>query len=185
MAVKDLRLWFLLWLTAMVIMLSLPAEGRSDGPLYEGTCAGGEPAPAQPDDFAAWACVHLNGQRLQNPYHDAYPYVDTAGEVLVPLRLAAEAMGGEVAWVEAGAQTVTLTWRGRTAALTIGEHEARVGGERILLDRAPVLWRQRTMVTPDTVARLFGARVTYDARTHQVLVRRGGVFCAERFCKKR
>lgn len=43
MAVKDLRVWFVLWLTAMVVLISLPAEGRPADPLYAGSCVDGMP----------------------------------------------------------------------------------------------------------------------------------------------
>lgn len=216
---NNLRIWFVLWLTAMVILVSLPAEGKDDGPLYAGSCADGRPVltrwaatldaefvpacrsgvltlqPAgetdravepltQPDDFAAWAFVQLNGQRLQNPYHDAYPYVtQSGGDPLVPLRLITEAMSGEVRWDET-ARTVTLTWRGRTATLTIGAAEAVLEGETIPLDQPPVLWLDRTMVSPRAIARLFGADVTFHEATHQVVIRRAGILCPEAYCIK-
>lgn len=213
---RELRVWFTLWLTAMVVLVAMPAEGRPKGPLYAGACVEGVPALdhwdlslqtefepacqsgkltlqpaggsgkplAEPEDFAAWAFVRLNGQRLQNPYQDAYPYVTgTAGEVLVPLRLVAEAMGGKVEW-DLGASSVTLTWRGRVTRLTIGSTEAVVGEESVALGQAPVLWLDRTMVAPHVIAQIFGAQVAWDPETNQVQFRRAGVLCPPQFCIK-
>lgn len=213
---KDLRVWFALWLTAMVVLVALPAEGRTGRPLYAGRCvdgmpvidhwdttlqiefepacrsgvltlrpAGGKEKPlAPPEDFADWAFVRLNGQRLHNPYHDAYPYVTgTTGEVRVPLRLVAEAMGGEVTW-EAGAQQVELARGGRTTTLTIGSTAAIVDGQSVTLDEAPVLWLDRTLVTPAVIARLFDAQVSWDPDTSQIMIRRAGTFCSPDFCMK-
>ncbi|MFZ5825122.1 MAG: copper amine oxidase N-terminal domain-containing protein [Bacillota bacterium] len=203
----------------MVILVSLPAEGKRDGPLYAGACENGRPVLTnwdptldaefepvchsgalslqlaggsdraaepltQPEDFAAWAFVRLNGQRLQNPYHDAYPYVtQSTGEPLVPLRLITEAMSGEVKWDE-DARTVILTWRGRTATLTIGSDEVELEGEIIRLDQPPQLWLDRTMVSPKTIARLFQADVAFDTATRQVAIRRAGILCPQEYCIK-
>ncbi|MFZ5817873.1 MAG: copper amine oxidase N-terminal domain-containing protein [Bacillota bacterium] len=216
---KELRAWFLLWLTAMVVLVALPAEGRPSGPLFAGACVDGRPQLArwdpsldaefepvclegeltlraaggpdrtaeplaEPADFTAWAFVRLNGRRLRNPYHDAYPYVAAStGKALLPLRLVTEAMGGEVEWEE-GERAVRLTWRGRTARLTIGSAEAELNGSPLLLEEAPVLWLDRTMVAPEVIAQLFGARVTWEPETNQVQIRRAGILCSDAYCIK-
>lgn len=181
MAVRDLRVWFILWLAAMVVLVSLPAEGKQSGPLYPDAEAEGR---VEPEDFGAWAFVRLNGQRLANPYGDAYPYVaDSTGEAWIPLRVVAEAMGGEVEWAD-GERTVTLTWRGRTATLAIESTTAELNGHPLTLDRAPVLWQDRTMVSPAVIAHVFGAKTEFDPATNQVLIRRAGVLCPKPYCTR-
>lgn len=213
---KDLRVWFVLWLASMVVLAAMPAEGRQSGPLFEGACVDGNPQlirwdpsldaefePAcrqgaltlqpthgldrpepitEPEDFGTWAFVRVNGQRLQNPYRDAYPFVAAStGEALIPLRLVAEAMGGEVEWGE-GERSVSVTWRDRTARLTVGSVEAEVDGAALILAEAPQLWLDRTLVSPEAIAQIFAARVTWDPATSQVQIRRAGVLCSDPYC---
>lgn len=211
----GLRIWFISWLAAMVLLVALPTEARRAGPLYAGTCVEGQPvlerwdpvlssefqpacrsgsltlAPAEgqqpltpPSDFAAWAFVRLNGQRLYNPYHDAYPYVkESTGEVLLPLRLVVEAMGGRVAWIDE-AESVEVTWRGRRITLSIGSADAAANGQEITLEQAPVLWMDRTMVSPGVIAKLFGAEVNWEPDTQQLQIRRAGILCSPALCIK-
>lgn len=183
---KDLRVWFLLWLAAMVVLVALPAEGKGGGPLSADSRGTGpewlDRPLSEPEDFRAWAQVRLNGERLHNPYRDAYPYVvASTGQPLVPLRLITEAMSGEAQWQE-DERTATFVWRGRKAVLTIGSTRATLNGRPITLKQAPILWQDRTMVSADDLVRLFGARVTFAPSANEILIRRAGVLCHRPYC---
>ncbi len=213
----ELRIWFGIWLAAMLVLVAIPVQPGAAGSPLAGSCLEGEPVLTnwdpqleaefqpgcqggrlrlfvrageevrpveEPADFDQWAFLRLNTRVVVNPYKDAYPFVSEAtGQPMIPLRVVTEALGGEVKWEEE-IQQVTAHWRGRRLRLTVGEPFATLNERTVLLRQAPVLWLDRTMVSPDLLAEAFGVRVTWDQARSQLAIRAAGVLCPETFCVK-
>ena len=109
--------------------------------------------------------VTLNGSKLdlnQSP-------VIVDGRTLVPFRGIFEALGAEVSW-DGDTRTVTGTSGEKKIVLTIDSTEAFVNGESRILDVAPKIVNDYTMVPVRFVSESFGANVQWDSRTRTVSI---------------
>ena len=112
--------------------------------------------------------VKLNGETMD--FADAPLYIDKqTGRTMVPAREIAEKMGIEVTW---GHSSNQVTFRNELidVALTIGEHEASVGGELAKLDAPAVIKNNRTMVPLRFVSESLGADIRWVEDRRLVLV---------------
>jgi hypothetical protein len=110
--------------------------------------------------------IEIDGERLSLP--DADPVIEN-DRTLVPLRYVFEALGAEPVWDEA-ARTVTSIHNGAEIRLRIDDPTARVNGEDVVLDAAPVLRGGRTLVPIRFIAESFGARVDWDEARRAVVI---------------
>ena len=97
------------------------------------------------------------------------PYVVGEGVTLVPLRVITEAFGATVDWDD-DSQTVSLDYPGVNILLQIGNPIAEVNGRPEKLLAAPELPNSSTMVPLRFIAETFGATVSYDDATAEILV---------------
>ncbi len=101
--------------------------------------------------------VKVNGKQLA---FDVPPVIQD-GRTLVPLRTIFEELGATVEW-EAGTQTIKAR-RGETElSLQVGNHEATVNGQRVILEVPPRLQKGRTLVPLRFVSEALGAEVEWN-----------------------
>lgn len=89
---------------------------------------------------------------------------ESQSSTMVPLRFVAESLGAKVEWDQAKRQAMVL--RGPIKFIvTIGQQEAILNDERILMSAKAVLVDQRTMVPLETLNKVFQANLHWDAAT--------------------
>lgn len=109
--------------------------------------------------------VWLDGETLNL---DALPEVKN-GRTMVPVRAVAEAIGGDVEWVQ-DKQQVVMTRAGSTVTMTLDSTTATVDGQAVEMDVAPYATNGRTLLPARYVAEFFGQKVDWDGETHRVLI---------------
>lgn len=97
------------------------------------------------------------------------PPVVSEGRTLVPLRLIFTAMGAEVSW-DPQTRTVVSTLGDRTVRMTVDEKEIERDGEKFVLEVAPTVRNNRTLVPVRAVAESFGAEVRWDSKSRTVQI---------------
>ncbi len=88
---------------------------------------------------------------------------------LLPVRAVVEEMGGAVAWDEE-TQTVVLAYKSDIILLEIGNNSAYLNESKQILDVAPALIGDRTMMPIRFIAESFGFDVNWDEATRTVTV---------------
>ncbi len=89
---------------------------------------------------------------------EAAPFV-YEDRTYVPVRVIAESLGAEVGWDE-GTQQVSISKPGRTVVMTIGSPNYTVNGEAKVMDAAPAVVNDRTVVPLRAVSEALG-KVVY------------------------
>jgi hypothetical protein len=107
--------------------------------------------------------VFVNGQRMS---FDQPPVVQN-GRVFVPLRGVFEQLGASVVYNNG---QINATGKGRTISLTIGSTTAVVNGQQQILDVAPFVVGDRTLVPLRFVAQSLGAQVNWDDSSSSVTI---------------
>jgi Copper amine oxidase N-terminal domain len=115
-------------------------------------------APAQ-----SAVSVFVNGQRMS---FDQPPVVQS-GRVFVPLRGVFEQLGASVVY---NSGQINATGGGRTISLTIGSTTAVVNGKQQILDVAPFVVGDRTLVPLRFIAQALGAQVNWDDSSSSVTI---------------
>lgn len=111
--------------------------------------------------------VIVNGQTMN---FDQPPIV-RSGRVFVPLRGVFEQLGASVVYANG---QINATGNGRTVSLTIGSTQATVNGQSQILDVAPFLVGDRTLVPLRFIAQSLGASVDWNDSTSTVTINGGG-----------
>ena len=109
--------------------------------------------------------VTLNGDNLNL----AQPPVIIDGRTLVPFRGIFEALGAEVSW-DGETKTVTGAAGSTSIELIIDNTKAYVNGEEKILDVAPCIINDYTMVPVRFVSEAFGAKVQWDPQSRTVSI---------------
>lgn len=91
------------------------------------------------------------------------------GRTLVPLRGIFEALGAEIIWDDA-TKTVTAAKGSTKVVLSIGNTEAKINDNTVLLDVPASIISSRTMVPARFVAESLGCRVDWDGNTRTVII---------------
>lgn len=91
------------------------------------------------------------------------------GRTLVPYRDIVEAMGGTVDWNNQ-TKTVTAKKGGIQVTYTVGSKTARVNGESVTLDTAPVTNNDRTFIPLRSLAESFGMWVSWDKAQNKAAI---------------
>ena len=99
---------------------------------------------------------------------DVEPVIEN-DRVLVPMRRIFETLGADVDWDD---ETKTaLASKGETQVkLQIGNSEMQTNGETVLLDAAPILLNDRTLVPIRAVSESLNANVVWDEENRQVVI---------------
>ena len=92
---------------------------------------------------------------------DRAPMVEE-GTLFIPLRFVAEKLGATVAW-DGETKSVFVSVEGILSSLQIGNTKLFANGEEFILEKAPVLVENRTLVTKDVVERMLGVKVAWDS----------------------
>ncbi len=88
---------------------------------------------------------------------------------LVPIRAVIEAMGGNVLW-EQETKTATLNYGDDEIKLTIGDTTAYLNDEPNVLDTAPAIINDRTMLPIRFIAESFSFEVTWNNETREITI---------------
>jgi len=103
-------------------------------------------------------------------FMDVAPYIDpTTNRTLVPLRFISEVFGGEVAW-DAQNKTITISIRGKSIILQVGNLNALVDGTFVKLEQPPIIKEGRTMVPLRFVSESLGAQVGWDNTSKTITI---------------
>lgn len=101
--------------------------------------------------------------------HFSQPPVIQNDRTLVPLRAIFEAMGASVTW-NGETKTITSALDDTTVVMTLGDNTMLVNKTEKVLDCAPQLIGERTLVPVRAVAESFGCDVKWDASTRNVSI---------------
>ncbi|MGB9660965.1 MAG: N-acetylmuramoyl-L-alanine amidase [Moorellaceae bacterium] len=120
------------------------------------------PATAAADKIS----LCFNGTLL-NP--DVAPYIDNNGRTMVPVRVIMQTVKAQVDWI-AGEQKVRIQKGSTVLEMWIGSRTARLNGQTLKMDTAPVLRQNTTMVPVRVIAESFGAQVDWDPSSSTVRI---------------
>lgn len=109
--------------------------------------------------------VSLNNNEIE---FDQAPIIIN-GRTLVPLRAIFEALEATVEW-NGETQTVTSTKGNITVSMTIGKNEIIKNGEKTILDTAPRIIGERTLIPARAVAEAFECNVDWNEATRTVII---------------
>ncbi|MEQ7052169.1 copper amine oxidase N-terminal domain-containing protein [Paenibacillaceae sp. P-4] len=73
----------------------------------------------------------VDGKKVTLP--DTEPYIDGAGNTMVPIRFISEKLGADVKW-DNGKQIVTIIHKGNTIVMPVGSKTVTVNGNTTTLD---------------------------------------------------
>lgn len=93
------------------------------------------------------------------------------GRTMVPIRAIAEALGGEVGWDPAESE-VELAFQGKTVTMKIGDTKAYVNGVEHVLDVAPFLSNDRTLIPLRFLSESIGCKVYWYDLVKTVVIER-------------
>lgn len=97
---------------------------------------------------------------------DAEPRI-IDGRTMVPVRAILEALGASVDW-DSATRTVSATKGIKTISMVIGKKEISVGEKYMLMDVAPIIKENRTLIPARYAAEVFENTVKWDASTRTV-----------------
>jgi hypothetical protein len=110
----------------------------------------------------------VDGQRVESDV----PPVTTAGDVYVPLRSLADALGAQT---EVDHNRLIVIRGDESLRLVIGDRRAKIDGMPFTLKHAPFRVRNRVMISLGAVARAFHVRASYNERTARIDVMTPGL----------
>ncbi len=99
---------------------------------------------------------------------DVEPVIEN-DRVLVPMRLIFEPLGADVDWDDE-TKTAIATKDETQVKLQIGNNEMQTNGKTVLLDAAPKLLNDRTLVPIRAVSESLNANVDWDVENRQVVI---------------
>lgn len=112
--------------------------------------------------------VYVNGKPLQL----AVSPVQQNGRLLVPMRAIFNELGAEVGYNDL-TQAIVARRGTTTVTMALGSREAKVNGQRVLLDAPATAYAGRTMVPLRFVSEAMGATVDYNPAQRLVSIRNG------------
>lgn len=93
------------------------------------------------------------------------------GRTLLPVRAIIEEIGGTVFWDEEK-ETVTLKYENVNITLTIGNLAAFRNGETFILDTAPIVKNNRTLLPIRFIMESFGYSITWDDGDRSIMIKK-------------
>jgi hypothetical protein len=88
---------------------------------------------------------------------------------LVPLRFLSESLGAEVKWI-GDERKITLTQKGNKIDLWIDKASALVNGKTVVLEAAPEIMNDTTVVPLRFISETFNQQVQYNADTREITI---------------
>ena len=114
------------------------------------------------DTFVNGICIDYE------KYDNVRPVIEN-GRTLAPIRAVAESLGAEVTWNE-DTQGIMITDNGIKIEMTIGSVTAYVNGTEIVLDTAPEIRNDRTLVPVRFIAESFELNVDWDEASNSIII---------------
>ncbi len=109
--------------------------------------------------------VEIDSERIE---FDVQPQLIN-NRTMVPLRAIFEALGAEVEW-DADTKTITAMKDDMVVFATIGSTKMYVDGDTKIMDVAPMIINNRTLVPARFVAEAFGCEVDWDGENNIVRI---------------
>ncbi|NQX44753.1 N-acetylmuramoyl-L-alanine amidase [Paenibacillus tritici] len=103
--------------------------------------------------------ILLDGQELTAG--QGVPVENVNNSIMVPLRMIAENLGYKVDWNQTS-KTVTIEQQGKTMQLIVNQTAASVDGKTVILNTAPLLRNNTTLVPIRFIGEQFGLTVKWD-----------------------
>ena len=118
-------------------------------------------APSLPEVRKPSLAIDLivDGKRVTLP--DTEPYIDDAGNTMVPIRFVSEKLGADVKW-DNGKQIVTIIHKGNTIVMPVGSKNVTVNGNTTTLDTMAIKKEGRVVVPLRFVSETLNAEVKWD-----------------------
>ncbi|WP_268624628.1 copper amine oxidase N-terminal domain-containing protein [Paenibacillus alvei] len=118
-------------------------------------------APSLPEVQKPALAIDLivNGKRVTLP--DTEPFIDSAGNTMVPIRFISEKLGADVKW-DNGKQIVTIIHKGNTIVMPVGSRTVTVNGNTTTLDAMAIKKEGRVVVPLRFVSETLNAAVKWD-----------------------
>ncbi|MDI6602467.1 MAG: copper amine oxidase N-terminal domain-containing protein [Thermoanaerobacteraceae bacterium] len=104
-------------------------------------------------------------------FHDQGPIIDENNRTLLPLKFMADEFKAATEWHPED-NTVVIKEGEKTIKLFIDNKEAEVDGQKIMMDTAPRIINDRTMVPLKFIADVFDAKVEWDDITKTIKITR-------------
>lgn len=101
-------------------------------------------------------------------YDNVKPIIEN-GRTLAPIRAITEVLGAKVVW-NSETQGITITKDNILIEMIIGNTEAYVNGGEILLDTAPEIRNDRTLVPVRFIAESFNLNVDWDGNSNTIII---------------
>ena len=111
----------------------------------------------------------VNGLAIDfEKYDNVMPFIED-GVTLAPIRAVTEALGAEVIW-NSETQEIVITKDDITVNMTISDNIAYVNGNEVLLDVAPQIRDDRTVVPMRFIAESFNLNVDWDGNSNTIII---------------
>ncbi|RXJ02953.1 hypothetical protein DS745_05055 [Anaerobacillus alkaliphilus] len=110
--------------------------------------------------------INVNGKKLELEFDPPTVKVPGGERILVPFRAISEALGINVTWNQSTRQVTAIDKdTNKHVVFTIDDVNAVVNEEAVILDAAPALQKNRTLLPLRFFSETFGAKVTWDQAT--------------------
>lgn len=113
--------------------------------------------------------IFVNGISIDYEQYDNVKPIIENGRTLAPIRAITEALGAEVIW-NGDTQGITITKDDILIEITIGNTAAYVNGNEVLLDTAPEIRNDRTLVPVRFIAESFKLNVDWDGNSNTIII---------------
>lgn len=111
----------------------------------------------------------VNGLAIDfEKYDNVMPFIED-GVTLAPIRAVTEALGAEVIW-NSETQEIVIIKDDIIINMTIGDNIAYVNGNEVLLDVAPQIRDDRTVVPMRFIAESFNLNVDWDGNSNTIII---------------
>ena len=111
----------------------------------------------------------VNGISIDYEKYDNVKPIIENGRTLAPIRAVTEALRAEVIW-NGETQGITITKDDILIEMTIGNTAAYVNGNEVLLDTAPEIRNDRTLVPVRFIAESFNLNVDWDGNSNTIII---------------
>lgn len=107
----------------------------------------------------------VDGKKVTLP--DTEPFIDNAGNTMVPIRFVSEKLGAEVLWNNA-TQVVTISHKGKTIVMPVGSKNVTVDGQAVTLATSAIKKEGRVMVPLRFVSEALQADVSWNGTAYYI-----------------